>query len=84
MELRMASYNPNYSTVTNPWTDISSCNAGDAGLNGVWPAGFILFIINKILWPDPNPKPFTPGYSILVSAFLARPVCYFVNRMISP
>jgi len=35
MELRMASYNPNYSTVTNPWTDISSCNAGDAGRRGI-------------------------------------------------
>lgn len=35
MELRMASYNPNYSNVTNPWTDISSCNAGDATRRGI-------------------------------------------------
>ncbi len=35
MELRMASYNPNYTNVTNPWTDITNCNAGDPTLRGI-------------------------------------------------
>jgi prepilin-type N-terminal cleavage/methylation domain-containing protein len=35
MEMRMASYNPGYATVTNPWTDITSCNAGDATRRGI-------------------------------------------------
>jgi len=52
-------------------SNIKTAFLASAGLNGVGPAGFILFIINKILWPDPNPKPFGLGYSILVSAFLA-------------
>jgi len=33
MEMRMASYNPLYSA--NPWTDIASCNAGDAARRGI-------------------------------------------------
>lgn len=33
MEMRMASYNPLYSS--NPWTDLASCNAGDATRRGI-------------------------------------------------
>jgi prepilin-type N-terminal cleavage/methylation domain-containing protein len=35
MEMRMASYNPGYATVTNPWTSITTCNAGDATRRGI-------------------------------------------------
>jgi prepilin-type N-terminal cleavage/methylation domain-containing protein len=33
MEMRMASYNPLYAA--NPWTDLASCNAGDATRRGI-------------------------------------------------
>jgi prepilin-type N-terminal cleavage/methylation domain-containing protein len=33
MEMRMTSYNPVYAA--NPWTDIASCNAGDATRRGI-------------------------------------------------
>jgi Tfp pilus assembly protein PilW len=33
MEMRMASYNPFYAA--NPWTDITSCNAGDSARRGI-------------------------------------------------